>query len=286
MKITLRIQFPEDASRRLRSDPAFTDAEADGVVLVVDANDERFDRFLDLTGDCAGSWFNPVFSFTRKELDSAAWLQVEARKHVRETQGDYECNYGQLQALEPVRTAAGREVRCLDRITLTRVPLRPGMVAILDQWTEEWVLTTEVARAFARAGFTGWETGPVIDPKTGMPHEGMVHLKAGTFLPPASIDRTTPPADGGGVRQLGCLVYQALDGAALQDFNRTAEDWSSNAMPLWVVSQRVRQCFLAHKFRGWAFRPVLIAGSDLHQRYVAAWDELFEKVESNPRNFF
>ena len=106
-------------------------------------------------------------------------------------------------------------------------------------------------------------------------------------MPAAEIDRTTPPSDSGSVRQLGgCLTYRGLDPSTQPDFNRTAEDWSSLNMPLWVVSARVRDCFLQHKFRGWAFRPVLDGGSRMHQEYQHLWSDLFALVSANPRNFF
>ena len=160
------------------------------------------------------------------------------------------------------------------------------MVAGVDEWTAEFIIGSAVARAFEDEGFTGYSLRPVWNPKTVEEHKDVFQLYSEAIMPPAQLDLTTPPADGGGVRQLGCLVCQIDAGAQLPDFNRTAEDWSSNSMPLWVVSQRVRNCFRRNKFRGWAFRPVVEAGSELHGEYLTMWQDVFERVSTNPRNFF
>jgi hypothetical protein len=72
----------------------------------------------------------------------------------------------------------------------------------------------------------------------------------------------------------------------LEDLNRTAENFSNNYMPLWVVSARVRACVLAAKLKGWAFRPVLEPGTPLHEAYRTLWSDLLSRTAVNPRNRF
>ena len=101
---------------------------------------------------------------------------------------------------------------------------------------------------------------------------------------------TTPPFEDGGEgghRALACLSYDFAETVPAGDFFRTAENWSSNDMPLWVVSRRVREVFLRHKLRGWAFRPVLEVGSSLHADYLEKWQNLMRQLTaSNPSHFF
>jgi hypothetical protein len=57
-------------------------------------------------------------------------------------------------------------------------------------------------------------------------------------------------------------------------------------MPIWVISARVRECVQDAKLKGWAFRPVLEAGTPLHAAYLEVWSGLLARVAVNPRNRF
>ncbi len=287
MKITLRILCQADAKAALASDSVVSrECDLGEVVFELDSVSEALDRVLQLTRDCSGSWFNPVMTFTRRELDCASYLQLDCRKTVPETEGDYELNFARLEETPFRSTGDGTRIKLLDRTSLTKVAIKPNVVAGVDEWMAEFIIGSAVARAFEEEGLTGYSLRPVWNPKTVKEHKGIFQLYSEATMPPAHLDLTTVPADGGGVRQLGCLVCQLDAGAQLPDFNRTAEDWSSNSMPLWVVSQRVRDCFQRNKLRGWAFRPVVAAGSELHEEYLRMWKDVFERVSANPRNFF
>lgn len=288
MKILLRVLFQDDARRALLEQGVFPSSELDAVVLELDSESNELDHFLEATRDASGSWFNPIMKFTKKELDGANFFQLECRKALAENEQDYERNSKRLDQLKPIETSAGRKIKLLDRIALSKVSnLKPNMVAGVDQWTAEFVVGSAAAQAFESEGFTGYSLRPVVNSRTGEAHTEIKQLYTDSLMPAAELNRTTPPSDEGGVRQLGCLVYDAdLQSLDLADFNRTAEDWSSNSMPLWVVTARVRACFTGHKLKGWAFRPVLETGTDLHQTYQQLWERLLERVSVNPRNFF
>lgn len=58
-------------------------------------------------------------------------------------------------------------------------------------------------------------------------------------------------------------------------------------MPVWIVSAAVRDCFTRQQLKGWAFRPVLEADTELHAGYLRTWNDLMAQVaDSNPRHFF
>ena len=82
------------------------------------------------------------------------------------------------------------------------------------------------------------------------------------------------------------MTYHLDGGAHLCDFNRTAENWSSNHLPLLIVSQRVRDVMTRRGFKGWGYRPVLERGTPLHQTYLRLWSEALERVGINARNRF
>lgn len=287
VKIDLRIMFQEDAKSALLETGVFSSDELSGVVLELDSLSERLSDFLQATRDSSGSWFNPLMKFTRKEFDHSAFFQLECRKTLEESDADYEWNNSAVESLELMKTSAGMEIKLPDRVAISRVaPLKPNMVACVGQWLREYVVHADVAATFSEEGFSGFSLRPVFNSKTKSAHADVHQLYSTAIMPPAEIDRTTPPADGGGIRQLGCFIYDDLKQHNPADFNRTAEDWASLNMPLWVVSARVRDCYMRNKFKGWAFRPVLSKGSELHRKYEDLWDTLFEQISINPQNFF
>jgi len=288
MKINLRCLFQAEAKPALRATGVFSDDEIEAVVLDLDSQSDRFAALVHATRDTiTGSWFNPVMTFTKKELDSADFFQLDCRKTIPENNKDYEWNYSHVESLELIHTRAGMEIKLPNRIAASRVKaLKPNMVAGVGEWLEEYVVTDAVAAVFSSEAFSGFSLRPLFISRTNTAHDAVHHLYSTAIMPPAELDRTVRPADGGGVRQLGCLTYKDLEQHDLADFNRTAEDWAMGNMPLWVVSARVRDCFIRNKFKGWAFRPALSKGSDMHRQYEALWEDLLKKTSVNPLNFF
>ncbi len=287
MKISLRILFQQDTIRPLLKTGEFTEEELQQVVIDLDADSSRLAVFLEATKKLSGSWFNPLMIFTERELDRAEYFQLDCRKTVAESPRDMEWNQRHVGSLQRIRTVAGADIYLPHRIAVSKVSnLKPNMVGCVGQNLQEYVVHEDVGTAFAAAGFEGFSLLPVYDSKMESAHTEVRQLYSNSIMPAAELERTTPPADGGGVRQLGCLVYDDLDSKAVTDFNRTAEDWAAGNMPLWVVSARVRALFRRSKFRGWAFRPVLEKGGDMHGEYLRLWEDLFARVAINPRNFF
>jgi hypothetical protein len=230
--------------------------------------------------------------FNTEEVASSRFLQLECRgKVLRETPKDYETNVSRLRSLPFIEHGPGARIRLLDQITLRGVNLKPNQVACAAEWMAEFVVSGGVARIFESEGLTGFSLKPIVDARTGQPYDDAFQLFTNHIMPRAYIDVTTPVHPDGDTaherQQLGCLSYGLDENAPQVDFLRTAEAWSSNDLPVWIVSQRVRQCFLRHKLRGWAFRPVLEVGSALHEVYIRLWHDLVSRVKaSNPDHIF
>ena len=290
MKINLRILCQKDAVAALARDPEVSGAvDLNAVVFELGSDDPLFDRFLERTRGTSGCWLNPVMEFTRAEAEQARLFQLEGRKLLREGPGDYEANFARLREL-PFRETGPFRIKLLDRFALSRASLKPDEVAAAGDWTAEFLVSREAAGIFAQGGLSGFSLRPVLA-KSGKEHENVFLLYTESLLPLAEPDLTTPPFPAGegevGRRQLACLTYDFRGGPPASDFFRTAENWSSNDMPLWVVSPRVRDAFTRHKLKGWAFRPVLEKGTPLQAAYLAKWQDLMARVSaSNPRHHF
>lgn len=286
MKINLRILFQQDAIRPLLETGEFNEDELQNIVIDLDADSPRLAVFLEATKRCSGNWFNPLMIFSKKELDQAEYFQLDCRKTVGESPRDMEWNQRHVESLQRIRTVAGLDIYLPHRIAASKIKnIKSNMVAGVGQNLQEYIVPDNVGAAFAAAGLEGYSLLPFYDSRTEEAHVDVRQLYSNSIMPAAVLDRSTPPADRG-LRQLGCLVYEDLDSHAVTDFNRTAEDWAAGNMPLWVVSVRVREVFQRNKFRGWAFRPVLEKGSEMHAEYLRLWDDLFARVAVNPQNFF
>ena len=288
MKINIRCLFQAEAKPALRESGLFSDEEIEAITIDLDSQSERFAGFVEATRDTiTGTWFNPWMIFTRKELDSADFFQLDCRKTLAENNKDQDWNDRHVESLALTQTSAGMEIKLPERIAVSKVtPLKPHMVAGVGELLKEYVIPDPVAAAFSSDSLSGYSLRPLYSARTETVHDGVHQLYSTSIMPPAELDRTVRPADGDGLRQLGCLTYQDLAQNALADFNRSAEDWCMGRMPLWVVSAAVRDCFMRNKFKGWAFRPVLSKGSDMHRQYERIWEDLFEKTSVNPLNFF
>jgi hypothetical protein len=104
----------------------------------------------------------------------------------------------------------------------------------------------------------------------------------------ASIERIQSryEEENGKLRQLGCLAYEPGDLEGRPDFNRTGEPWRWWGLPSWVVSSRVEHSFKQFGLRGWAFRPVFLAGSKVYEEYLGAWHELRRLVSKAGKSSF
>ncbi len=288
MKINVRCLFQAEAKPALRETGLFSDEELDDISIDLDSQSDRIAAFVHATRDTiTGSWFHPWMTFTKKELDSADFFELDCRKTLEENNKDSEWNDSHVKSLELIKTSAGMEIKLPDRIAVSRVtPLKPHMVAGVGQLLEEYVVPDPVAAAFSSDALSGYSLRPLYNARTKTTHDDVYQLYSTAIMPPAELDRTVRPTEGGGVDGLGCLTYKDLERHDLADFNRTAEDWTMGKMPLWVVSAAVRDCFMRNKFKGWAFLPVFSKGSDMHRQYEALWIELFNKTSVNPLNFF
>jgi len=292
--LTFRVVLKRDAREALARDPALAgELDPSALVLELDADDPRLHRLLETTRHTAGVWLNPIMTFTSAELAAVKFLQVDCRgKIVRETSADNEANRSIVDRLA-FHSERGRvlPIKLLDRITLTKVPLAPNAIGCATDWTLEFIVPRAVADVFRDEGLTGFELRPVVDAK-GREHDDFFLLYSSSIMPDAQRDATTLDqrhTDAPGWRELGVLTYEFSgppEGGPLRDFNRTAENWASNNLPLWIVSQRVRDVVARRGLKGWGYRPVLERGTALHQTYLRLWSDALERVAVNPRNTF
>lgn len=292
MKIELRIVCPADANDVLEQDETIANTvNLKAGVIDIDSEDELLDRILYVTRDTSGIWFNPGMSFTRAEVAQSRYFQLECRKVVNETNHDYELNSSRLDEVELIQTTDQCKIKLLDKVALSRIKIKPNIVAGIDQWTAEFLITSTVANIFEQEQLTGLSLRPIFNPKTRKDHKEYLQLYTENIMPPVEHDLTIYSLEKeipeeGGFRELGCLTYDFREVVPKYDFNRTAENFSSNFMPFWVVSARVRECFVRNKLRGWAFRPVIEKGSEFQNAYLAKWQSLFDRISINPLNHF
>jgi hypothetical protein len=257
------------------------------------ADSPEFDCLLKVSKTRSRCWFNPWMEFSEAELAQSRFFQLECRgRLLNEKKGDWELNIARLRSLPFIKSGPGARIRLLDRIALRgAASLKPNEVGCPTHWMAEFVVAQEVGRIFESEGLAEFSLRPVFDSRTKRDYDSFFQIYTDRIMPRALIDATTPlqPAVGNpdARRELGCLSYDFRGNVPGYDFHRTAEAWSNNDMPLWIVSARVRECFKRHKLRGWAFRPVLEAGSELHETYTRMWEDLFARVaRSNPRHIF
>jgi hypothetical protein len=288
MRITIRALCGKEI------DDAFMGDDSPGAVFRLpdfDATSPEFDRLLEVSKTGRGCWFNPWMEFTAQELAQSRFFQLDCRgKIIREKGGDYDLNVARLRSLPFIKAGPGARIRLLDRIALRGASVGPNSVACATDWMAEFVVSRDVGRIFESEGLTGFTLRPIFDSKTKADNDTVFQLYTDHIMPRALVDATTPTPRGQPKedrRQLACLTYDFGGNPPTADFHRTAEAWSNNDMPVWIVSARVRECFARHKLRGWAFRPVLEVGTALHLTYKQLWEDLFARVAaSNPRHHF
>ena len=281
-----------DATAAVARDPVLAGAiDVSAVVVDLDHDDPTFHRLLEVTRGTDGCWLNPSMTFTAADTAAARFLELRCRgKILDETPQDYDQNRAIVKGAG-YQPADGKllRIKLADRIAITRIGLKPTAVGCATHWMPEFIVPRAVANAFRDEGLTGFELKPVLDAKSGRPHADYFMLYSRSIMPPAErnatmIDQRATGASGW--RMLGALTYDFNGHEQILDFNRTAEDLSNHHLPLWIVTQRVREVMERRGFKGWGYQPVLETGTPLHDEYMRLWTEALERIAVNPRNFF
>ncbi len=231
--------------------------------------------------------------FSREEISGVTHFEIVCRKFISESDKDYEHNFAACERSELLERGGASPIRLVTGFALSRITLKPNMVGAIDQWTSEYIIGKAVRDVFKKEGFTGWSVQPVLNLKSKSFYSDYVQLVSNCILKPAVVDDSVErlssphPEEDGHWRHLGCLCYRKEDMEGLTDFTRTAEPWAGwHGFPSWVVSSRVVEVFAQNKLRGWAFRPVLTAESDLYRQYRTQWQVLCQLLKKYPRSIF
>ena len=229
---------------------------------------------------------------SKPEFQSLPFRELMCRSTARESDRDYELNNAACTATPLQDFGAEEPIRLFQGISLSRVKIKPNYVAGVGEWTDEYVLARGVQQVFEQAGLSGYSLAPVLNPKTGAPWPEIAQLYSSSVLPrsmrDASVDRiqSRHESEDGKLRLLGCLAYAPSDLEGRPDFNRTGEPWRWWGLPSWVDSSRVEHVFRQSGLRGWAFRPVFLAGTKLYEEYLGAWQDLRRLVSRARRCSF
>lgn len=249
--------------------------------------DPALARVLAACDDVGGLSVGGETVFAPAELRHTTHFEVVCRMLARERPRDYEHNAALVRAT-PTRDAGGyRPIRLPAGFLLTRAQVKPNAAAMIGDWTGEYVLGPAAAGAIVAAGCNGFSLRPVYADEAGRPFAGGMQIYSEAITPPVLLDASVNEVDGGtfeeaGLRQpMGCLAYGAEDLAGCADFSRTAEPWgSAHGMPAWIVTRTVVDTWKKNRLRGWHFRPVLLGGTDVYERYVDAWQTLRAMIAS------
>jgi hypothetical protein len=245
-------------------------------------------------GDTAGGfWVAGEAVFSSEELETITHFEAVCRLLVRESERDQRTN-GDLVRATPETDAGGfAPIRLARGFVLSKIAIKPNAVGLVGDWTGEYVAGAALTKALAEARCTGYTLEPILRAPGGEAHPDFRQLASDRILPPVQLDRSIErlvsdvAEEHGRLRALGCLTYRPEDLADAADFSRTAEPWAGAwGFPSWIVSARVRSLFKDKQLRGWAFRPVLLAGAGLHREYVAAWERLADLVAASPESRF
>jgi len=241
----------------------------------------------------SGFWVSAESILAAAELRELSHFEVICRKFIPESSKDYDLNMAECLRTPLVDYGAESPIRLVDSLYLSRISLKPNMVGGIGDWSGEYVAGSGVAGAFKSGDLSGVTFLPVLNPKTDAPHSEFFQIYSDHVLGPAEIDCSIERVQGdesgehGGLRHLGCLSYREEILLERPDFLRTAEPWDGWwGWPAWVVSSRVVNTFRERKLRGWAFRPVLVADSQLYSAYLSQWTRLHELVSQCSRSKF
>lgn len=291
MKIVLRSFWRKDESISLKMSknaalsklivPSSTSHE-------FDSDSDEFRQFLDLSADMPdGCWFQPIMHFNKKEIASINFFQLDCRgKLLKETKHDEELNLKSIFKSKLIATDDRIKIRLIDEIAISKIDLQNNSIGGM-QLLEEFIISSSTALAFKSYGLEGFSLKPIYNPRMNCNHESFYQLYTSTIMPLAVLDISTLVRDDGdniSFRELGCITYDMSEVDQVKDFNRTAENWASNKMPVWVVSSRAKRCYEDNNLKGWHFRPVLAKGTSLYFEYLEKWEALFKKVNVNSKN--
>jgi hypothetical protein len=276
MKLRVYVLPRLRAAQELRRDAQLAAAfDLSGPAFWADPLEPAFERLFEVARGTDGLWLRPHFEFSARELAAAPRLQVRPTSIVNSRELA-DRNLAALRATPLREAGAFAGVRVLRGLALKRANLKPNQVGCVDDWLLEYVAGSEVLRVLQEAAFTGWEAVPVDDGQ-GRPLSGITQLYCAHLLPPSERNATAETvADEGGLRvqQTGCLTYRAADLEGQPDCARSAEPFEANDVPSWTVSPRLARLFRERALKGWAFRPVLVAGTPLALEYDSRWQRV------------
>ncbi|MGI9263213.1 MAG: hypothetical protein ACR2QR_14300 [Woeseiaceae bacterium] len=243
----------------------------------------RLEEFLFEAAKKGSFDLNPWMTFTPKDLATAEFHQVRTRKVVEDSQKDYERMFDDIELLPWIGNDPKRRYKIQEQVFLSNIRLKPNQVAVVGQWTAEYVVPGLVRKLFEDARFDGIEFRPVINTRTGLPHDDYFHLYSGHALGARELDIASPEiesnrAEEQGYDSLGCLCYEPRALKNARDFNRTGEPMVGFRFPGWVVRASVSELFRDRKLRGWAFEPVLDVESETYRDYTELWSSFYRML--------
>jgi hypothetical protein len=112
--------------------------------------------------------------------------------------------------------------------------------------------------------------------KSGSAFDGVLHVFTDQFMMPSVLDVShmmfRPSRDQWKFTMHNGLVYGPGALREAGDFNRTAEPWAGSDQPTWVLSDRAVRTIERRKLRGFAYWPVLEAGTEQYGKYLMMWE--------------
>ena len=174
MKITLRGMGAGRFVRKLESRRVADLVGGIHTDLFFDATwpSDNLEEFLRESAKYGSFDLNPWMTFTHAEIEQARFVSVRPSKVIEETNAQYEKMRREIDALPWICKDPARRCRLPQRIYLSTIKLRPNQVAVVGQWTSEYVLPNAVRQIFEDAKLTGAEFRPVIHSRSGAPIDG------------------------------------------------------------------------------------------------------------------
>jgi len=283
---TVKIALRGSGSRRL-----VRKLERSGVIdLVGGSHGEMFfdsswpnpklEEFLRAAAKQGAFDINPWMVFTPAEIAKAEFLRLHPRKVVNDSVADYEQLCAHTDSLSWIGDDPKFRCRLPERLNLSKIRLQPNHVAVVGQWTAEFVVPQAVRSIFEAANLTGIEFRPIFHTRTGEAFEDFFHLYANHLLARRELDLASPEIRSSHVEEqgydaMGCLCYDRGTLNDAPDFSRTGEGNVGFQFPDWIVRSRVRKVFKENLLKGWAFEPALELGTPLHEKYDDLWSSFY-----------
>ena len=278
MKIALRGTGSESLVRTLEETGAahLVGGTHNGLFFDAEWPSQTLDEFLYVASRYGSFDLNPWMTFTRGDIEAAQFLRVRPRKVVEDNDNDYDTTRSHIDALPWIGDGPMFRCRIPERVYLSRIRLNSDQLAVVGQWTAEFVVPDAVRKLIEGAGLLGADFRPVFDTRSGTQHDGYWHLYSNHLLDTRIIDLATRKIESRHVEEqgydaLGCFCYETAALEKALDFNRTGEGNVSFEFPEWVVSARVRELFAANRLKGWAFEPALEPATAAWEEYQQLW---------------